>query len=396
MLVVVLSVVGLAIAAVAYAMVRRRFASLRREVRECCDQKTRVLARLVASAEYAVASSNTEGVITSWSPGAERIFGYAAEEVLGRNASMFFRPEDQGELGPLLERAAREGHVAVELRNVRKDGATIWVSDDLSPVRDARGALVGYSAIVRDVTERKRLEEELKRRMEDLARSNRDLEQFAAAASHDLQAPLRKIASFASLFKARYGGRLDAEADLYFEVMAKSAAQLGALIADLLAYARVGREKPDFQRFPLREAVDEALANLDAAIKDSGARVTVEALPEVVGDPAQLERLFQNLIDNAIKYRGREAPLVAVRAADGPRESVVSVSDNGCGFAPERAAEIFAPFVRLHSAAECPGTGIGLAICQRVVELHGGRIWAESEPGRGSTFRFSIPLAPAR
>jgi len=225
-----------------------------------------------------------------------------------------------------------------------------------------------------------------------LVRSNNDLEQFAYVASHDLQEPLRMVSNFTQLLGKRYRGKLDPEADEFIAFAVDGAARMHTLIQDLLDYSRVGRNGKSFAPADTNEILAAAMANLAVAIRESGAIITHDSLPTVRGDRAQLIRLFQNLVDNAIKFRSREAPHIHVSAA--AREWgagwVFSVRDNGIGINPQYAERIFIIFQRLHTRAEYPGTGIGLAVCKKIVERHEGRIWLESDLGKGSVFYFTL------
>jgi light-regulated signal transduction histidine kinase (bacteriophytochrome) len=225
----------------------------------------------------------------------------------------------------------------------------------------------------------------------ELARSNRDLEQFAYVASHDLQEPLRIVASFTQLLGHRYRGKLDTDADEFIAFVVDGASRMQSMINDLLAYARLGSKGRTVEAVDCRRVLDRALANLESAIEESDARVTIDPLPTVTANTTELLQLFQNLISNAIKFRG-EKPLVVHVSAEriGP-EWVFAVRDNGIGIAPEHADRIFVIFQRLNPRDRYAGTGIGLAICRKVVERHRGRIWVESELGSGSTFSFTIP-----
>ncbi|MHB1555901.1 MAG: sensor histidine kinase [Isosphaeraceae bacterium] len=242
-----------------------------------------------------------------------------------------------------------------------------------------------------EVEERRRIEENLRQAAERLARSNRDLEQFAHVASHDLQEPLRAVSGCVQVLRKRYQGKLDERADELIDSTVDGARRMGALINDLLEYARAGGRDRDFGPTDCNAALDQALANLELALRESEAVVTRDRLPTAQTDETQLTRLFQNLIGNAVKFRGPAPPRVhvAARRADGCWS--FSVADNGIGFAPEYAERIFTIFQRLHTRGEYPGTGVGLAICKKIIERHGGRIWVESQPGMGSTFHFTIP-----
>ncbi len=225
----------------------------------------------------------------------------------------------------------------------------------------------------------------------ELQRSNQELEQFAYVASHDLQEPLRKIASFCNLLESRYAEQLDDRGNTYLHYIVDGAMRMQALVNDLLLYSRVTTRGKEFLPTKMNDVVQEALANLEVAVGESNAHVTYDPLPQVSGDAGQLARVLQNLIGNALKYRGQEPPRVHVSAEDAGDEWVFSVRDNGIGIAPEYAERIFVIFQRLHTREEYGGTGIGLAVCKKIVERHGGRIWVESQAGAGATFYVSLP-----
>ncbi|HYS05671.1 MAG TPA: MASE1 domain-containing protein [Candidatus Dormibacteraeota bacterium] len=241
------------------------------------------------------------------------------------------------------------------------------------------------------VAERRREHAVLELQAAELARSNAELEQFAHVASHDLQEPLRTVTNFVQLLARRYRGRLDADADEFVQYIVDGTTRMARLIEDLLDFSRAGTSDRPMRPIDTGDSVAEAVANLDLSIRGSGAVVHHDGLPTVNGDPTQLTQLFQNLIGNAIKFRGPDPPEVRVSAALRGRDWVFSVRDNGIGIEPQYAQRIFVIFQRLHGRTEYPGTGIGLSICQRIVARHGGHIWVESEPGRGSTFYFSLP-----
>ena len=264
-----------------------------------------------------------------------------------------------------------------------KEGAADYVLKD---------QLTRLPTSVRRVIEEKRLREENRRTQEELARSNRDLEQFAYVASHDLQEPLRMVAMYTQLLAERYQGKLDASADKYIHYAVDGALRMQALVQDLLAFSRVGRMGTELQEIETLEVVEIALKNLQSAIRESGATITRGDLPVIVADRTQMIQLFQNLIGNAVKFRGADPPQIQITAGRQEGRSCFSVQDNGIGIAAKHVDEVFGVFKRLHTRAEYPGNGIGLAICKKIVEQHGGTIWVESQPKKGSVFHFTIPV----
>ena len=301
--------------------------------------------------------------------------------------------------------------VAQEEKETWPDGHVTWVSTTKVPLRDREGNVIGTVGISRDITEQRRLQDELreyKSRLEGLIAertaeltkandalrsSNAELEQFAYVASHDLQEPLRMVASYTQLLARRYKGKLGSDADEFIGFAVDGARRMQTLIQDLLSYSRVTRKGQSFQVTRTEEACKTAIQNLQASIKESAASLIVGPLPEVVGDGAQLVQLFQNLIGNAIKYRDGRRPEIHITAKSTGSEWVFSIRDNGIGIEPQYFERIFQMFQRLHTRVEYSGTGIGLAICRKIVERHDGRIWLESKSGEGSTFFFTIPAA---
>jgi light-regulated signal transduction histidine kinase (bacteriophytochrome) len=278
----------------------------------------------------------------------------------------------------------------VECRIVRPNGEIRHVVCLGEVCESEAGRPLRMVGTVLDITERKSAEESLARHAAQLARSNAELQRFAYVASHDLQEPLRTVASFAQLLAERCRGKLDAEADQCIDFVVAGAKRMQMLISDLLSYSRLGTG--EMVRVPTRcEAVlTAALANLTTAINEAGAQVTHDPLPVVDGDETQLCRVFQNLVGNALKFHGTDAPRVHVSAERGTGEWRFSVRDNGIGIEPAYAEQVFMVFRRLHAAAKYPGTGIGLAISKRIVERLGGRIWVESKLAQGATFWFTI------
>jgi len=285
-----------------------------------------------------------------------------------------------------------------ELERPMPEGGSRWIALSGEPVFDDNGGFTGYRGVGSDITARKRAEAELRRahdeleqKARELQRSNSELEQFAYVASHDLQEPLRMVSSYTQLVMRRYGEKLDKDAREFMNYVVDGAARMKQLIEDLLAYSRVGTRGKEFAPVELEAIVRRAVTNLRAAIEEAGAAVTWEGLPQVRGDDMQLAQLLQNLIGNALKFRSASVPRVNIFSQDNPEQWEIVVQDNGIGIEPQYYERIFMVFQRLHNKAEYPGTGIGLAICKKVVERHGGRIWVESRPGEGSAFHFTLP-----
>jgi light-regulated signal transduction histidine kinase (bacteriophytochrome) len=280
----------------------------------------------------------------------------------------------------------------LELRVSLPDGGVRYILGRGHLERDAENKPIRMAGIAQDITERRRMTEELKLNVQKLARSNDELERFAYVASHDLQEPLRMVASFTQLLAKRYSGRLDETADRYMNYAVDGAKRMQQLIADLLAYSRVDNKEIDLRQIDCAAVVLDAMRNLQVAIKESGAVIDWDQLPSLWADQGELTQLFQNLLANAIKFKQKdECPRIHISSVDSGEEWIISVQDNGIGIDARYAERVFQIFQRLHTRQEYPGTGIGLAVCKKVVERHGGKLWVESEPGAGSTFRFTIP-----
>jgi light-regulated signal transduction histidine kinase (bacteriophytochrome) len=248
-----------------------------------------------------------------------------------------------------------------------------------------------FQAIIRDITERKQAAEQMKKLTQELERSNTDLAQFAYVASHDLQEPLRMVTSFVQLLQHRYQGKLDKNADEFISYAVDGASHMQRLINDLLKYSRVGTHGKNLEPTNFNIVISHALSNLSKTIKENDAIINIDHLPTIPADYTQLVQLFQNLISNAIKYHSKKKPEILVKAINKGDFWLFSVRDNGIGIDKEYIDKIFIIFQRLYNKSRYPGTGIGLSICKKIVERHGGRIWVESKPGQGSTFYFTIP-----
>ena len=348
---------------------------------------------LLEAAPDAMVVVNPAGEIVLLNVQAEKQFGYRRDELVGQPVTNII-PEGFAERLIADELRSAEDALAqvigtgIELVALRKDKTEFPIELMLSPLQSAEGILV--TAAIRDISVRKAADETLLSTINELARSNEELGQFAYIASHDLQEPLRMVASYTQLLSRRYKGKLDSDADEFIAYAVDGANRMQRLIQDLLAYSRVGTAAGALQPVDSEEALEQAVRNLTRAIEDSRAVVSHDPLPTVMADEMQLTQLFQNLVGNAIKYQGSGTPVVHVGAIRKGKKWVFSVKDNGLGIAPEYFDRIFGMFQRLHKREEFDGTGIGLAICKKIVERHGGTISVESEPGHGSTFRFTL------
>ena len=352
----------------------------------------------VESAPNGMLIVDTHGTMVLVNRQLEAMFGYRREELVGRSIEM------------LVAEPVRAGHPRLratffndpqvramgggrDLYGRHKDGRPVPIEIGLNPFVTHDGTFCLASII--DITARKRAEHDLKRHTEELERSNRELGQFAYVASHDLQEPLRAVSGCVQLLQQRYHGKLDARADDLISHAVGGASRMQTLINDLLVYSRVGTRGHAFEKCDCLEPLKEALANLEVTLQESQALVTHDPLPTISGDPTQLTQLFQNLIGNALKFRGNDRPQVHIGAERKSSGHLFYVRDNGIGIEPQYFERVFGVFQRLHSRREYPGNGIGLAICRKIVERHHGRMWVESTPGRGSTFYFTLPLGEA-
>jgi PAS domain S-box-containing protein len=358
----------------------------RKLAQRSAGREARLLSAIVDSSDDAIVSKDLNGTITSWNKSAERLFGYTAEEIVGRSVTLLIPSDRQDEEPRIIERLkAGERVDHFETLRRRKDGTLLDISLTISPVRDENGKIIGASKIARDITQQKRVEAEIRR-------ANQDLEQFAFSASHDLQEPLRSVKIYSELLSQRYSSRLDGQALEFLEFLRSGATRMELLVSDLLTYTQVSKPIESSEITDANAVLAIVLENMAGSILESGARITSDPLPAVPMHRAHLQQLFQNLIGNAIKYRSpNRPPEIQVAAQHQGQGWIFTVTDNGIGIEPEYKEKVFGLFKRLHTSEEYSGTGIGLAICQRIVDQHNGRIWVESEPGRGSAFRFTIP-----
>jgi PAS domain S-box-containing protein len=357
--------------------------------RERANERSKLV---VEMAPNAILMANQNGRIVQVNAKAEQYFGFERAELIGQYVDSLVPPRlrnlPSGDLfaphsGPSEPAAAQDLH------GLRKDGSEFPIEVGVQPVVTEREVLVLIA--ISDVTLQKRAEAALKKSAAELQRSNGELAQFAYVASHDLKEPLRKVSSFCQLIKDRYGEKLDSDGRRYIDFAVDGAQRMQSLITDLLELSQVSSSDRPPSPVNAGAALDAALDNLGAAIEEGGAEVSHGPLPIVMADATQLTQLFQNLIGNAIKFRGARRPEVRVEAVARDGEWLLSIRDNGIGIAPAHRDRIFGIFQRLHTREEYPGTGIGLAVCKKIVERGGGRIWVESTPGEGTTFYFTFP-----
>lgn len=353
------------------------------------------LAAIIATSDDAIISKDLNGTIISWNDGAERIYGYSAREARGRSMSLVIPPdkeEEERNILALIGAGKRVEHIETTRRH--KDGRLIDMSIAVSPIVDANGEVIGASNIGRDISARKQTEAQLQMTNQELMRSNKDLEQFAYIASHDLQEPLRAVSGCVQLLGSHLAEHMDDKADEYMGHVVDGATRMQALIEDLLMYSRAGRIDAEFQSIDTNKVVTTALQNLSRAIEESAAVIDCDSLPPVNAISAQLALVFQNVIANAIKFRHKQRPLrISISSSlEGDNTCVFAIKDNGIGIEPQFFERIFVIFQRLHTRQEYSGTGLGLALCKRIIEHHGGKIWVDSTAGVGTTIFFALSI----
>jgi PAS domain S-box-containing protein len=358
------------------------------------DPQLRLLNTLDEIEDYAIISLDLSGTIESWNRGAEKIKGYTAHDIIGKNFSVFYTPGDQSDGLPasLLSLAYKDGRAYHEGWRVRRDGTTFWGAVVITASHDSNGVVTGFCKITRDLTERILNEQLIKDQLAELKQKNRELEQFVYIASHDLQEPLLTIKNFMDLAKDEFPYVFETGVELYLNVIHQSADRMSGLIRGLLDYSRLGSKavRTEVDCMQLMEAIKE---DMSASLRNSGASLTYENLPVITAFPLEIRQLFQNLISNAIKFRktGQQG-IVNVSCKQEGEYWKFSVTDNGIGIAPAFHERIFMIFQRLHPRSIYEGTGIGLANCKKIVDMHSGIIGVTSEQGQGSTFYFTIPV----
>jgi PAS domain S-box-containing protein len=354
--------------------------------------------------DYAIILLDTKGNIMNWNRGAENIKGYREEEIVGQNFKVFYRTEDVREGLPdmLINEASVNGRAMHEGWRVRKDGSMFWGYIVITALHDEEGNIIGYSKVTRDLTERKKSDDRMKAYAEDIALRNKQLEEFAYIASHDLQEPLRKIQTFADILRMKIDDKESVQVNV--DKITGAAQRMSVLIKDVLRYSQLSATDNLFEKVDLNDVLGEVLGDFELQIQDKNLSILIEPLPIVKGIPVQLHQLFCNLVSNAIKFSDKEIPQININAKHMSGTSIkdahipdpevdyikISVADNGMGFSPEYAEHVFKLFKRLNSFSN--GTGIGLALCKKIVENHHGAIFAESESGQGATFYVYLPV----
>jgi PAS domain S-box-containing protein len=360
------------------------------------------LSAIVESSDDAIIGKDLTGKVVSWNAGAERMFGYNAGEMVGSSIERLVAPDRPDEERRILENANRGETRLYETVRIRKDGSPVSLSLAVSPIRDAQGNIVGVSSIGRDITERKHAEEQILRlnaelehrvqiRTAELTSANQELEAFTYSVAHDLRAPLRHIDAFTRILQEDFAGSFPPEAAQLLETIRRGSENMSRLVNDLLNLAHVGRQEMKKEPTPLNLLIEEVIAEMKRETEGREIEWHVANLPTVEGDPGLLKQVFANLLSNAVKYtRPRKKAVIEIGLRVMNDEPVIYLRDNGVGFNMKYADKLFGVFQRLHRAEEFEGTGVGLAIVERVIKRHGVHIWAESELDKGATFYFTL------
>lgn len=369
----------------------------RTEAERATRERDRRFQTLASAAPVGIVLTDAGGECTYANDAWGAITGRRPVDALGTGWTLPLHPEDAGRIGEIWAAALRDGHDFDEIYRFRRpDDSVRWVHGRIAPLSDDQ-TITGYVGIVNDITEQREASHQLEALGNELQRSNRELQHFASAASHDLQEPLRKIQAFGDRLAGRHGEQLDETGRDYLERMVGAATRMQALITNLLAFSRVATRVHEPEPVALGQIVDEILLDLEQRISETDGRVEVGPLPTIEADPMQMRQLFQNLVGNALKYRRpEEPPIVRVSAETVGQRVRISIADNGIGFEQSQADKVFAPFQRLHARSAYEGTGMGLAICRRIVERHDGMIGVTSQPGVGTTFVVDLPHQPGR
>jgi PAS domain S-box-containing protein len=392
---------------IGFSKVTRDLTERKKDEEELRQSEERYRSLVEQVTDYGIFMLDEKGRIISWNEGAKRIKGYTAGEITGKYFSIFYPEEDilNGKPAFELKQARAEGKYEEEGWRLRKDGTRFWANVVITPVYNNAGALIGYSKVTRDLTERKesekalrdsydryrQLTEELRITNHELSYANQELEQFTSIVSHDLQEPIRTIKSFLQLIDMKLDAGATAELKTYIGKSINAANRMKELIHNLLHYSQLGKSELMEQKVSVNELFNQALQNLKTTVDTSRAQIIIEnEVDTLYGDPVQLVQLIQNLLSNALKFTDSENPQIRIRCFKENGYVKFAVTDNGIGIGEGDLNKVFEIFRRLNTRKDYPGTGIGLAICKKIVDRHRGRIWPESEPGKGTTFYFTI------
>jgi len=366
----------------------RRAIQFANKMAEEYQSKANRLSNIIEHAVDGLITIDETGLVESFNPACEIIFDYKSEQAIGQNITLFvpdpYRRKNEAYLPNQQDREEKQiVGIGRKVEGRKQDGTVVPLDLSVSEIFvDGRRL---YNGIIRDISEHQKAENEI-------LRSNLELERFAYIASHDLQEPLRMVSSFTELLQEEYGDKMEAQAKLYLSYTLKSSRRMQELVSDLLEYSRVDYEESGFSSFDSKAQIDAVINNLHDAIEETKAKITIDKMPTVLANPLRFSRLMQNLIGNAIKYRRKDTvPEIQISVEEKESDWLFSVSDNGIGIKPEYLEQIFIIFKRLHSKDEYPGTGMGLAICAKIVENFAGRLWVDSEEGKGSVFYFTLP-----
>ena len=360
--------------------------------REKLEEKQALFASIVNSSDDAIISKNTDGIIMTWNYGAEKIFGYSSKEIIGKHISILIPVHLLNEENEIIEKT-QKGEIIehYETERIRNDGVSIYVSITISPIKDSHGKIIGASKISRDITQKKRTEAQLSENIKQLEGANVELESFSYSVSHDLRAPLRAIIGYAKILEENYGLHLDKEANRLINNIINNAKKMGQLIDDLLTFSRLGRKELVKITIPMHELVTNICQELKNEQGHRDIEFLIGSLLPIQADHVAIKQVWLNLVSNALKYSNKkDKTIIEIDSEIIGDEIIYSVKDNGAGFDMRYVNKLFCVFQRLHSDEEFEGTGVGLAIVQRIICKHGGRVWAESKVNEGATFFFTL------